>query len=493
MMRVLSVSMFFLFMTGCFAPGQRLAFPAGPISVDDGVRAYDVDGNGRIDYRIAPGESGRLDLLEYDDDEDGIADRVYRLSDYAPDSVPHLIVLFDSIPFAPAVARSQEQGWTWFDPPVKVIPPFPTMSPVIFSCLLGAPPQAGAINQYYDRAAGRRVNRIFERATGDSNPWERRLHYRLKYWQNGLAFLNPRPWFAAELALAKPAFDASPDRVTIVYFASTACMISTYGEQGLAECLDGLERLCMQVLYERRGAVKISVVADHGHTLCPGTRIDVPGMLRSAGFRPTDRLREDTDVVVEQDGLVNYAGVHTIRPAEVARALAARDEIELAMYLHGERVIVRSAKGAAAVERRGGLYRYLPIDYDVLDLDPVVQSLHAAGKADAEGWASHEDWFNATMDHRWPDAPSRVWGAFHGIVVNTPDVMMVTRRGYYTGLPSMDRFVDMASTHGGLDQDDSATVLLTMTGRGPAGKRAVRTEQVMMMIEPSYDPSRLRR
>jgi hypothetical protein len=46
----------------------------------------------------------------------------------------------------------------------------------------------------------------------------------------------------------------------------------------------------------------------------------------------------------------------------------------------------------------------------------------------------------------------------------------------------------MASTHGGLDQQDSAAFVMSMTGRvsGP-----LRTGDVMRTIEPRYDSSHL--
>lgn len=471
---------------GCAFPSDRLSFPPAMDSTPVG-RAFDTDRDARADFWLRPDSQGRLRVLAYDDNADGTPDRVYqRPSD--PAAVPHLIILFDSIPFEPVARRAA--GWSWFDRPVKVIPPFPTMSPVIFSRLLGAPPLGGAINEYYDRAAGKRASRLSQRVRGDGNPWERRLHYRLKYWQNGLSFLAPRRWFRADLARAKAAFDASTDRVTIVYLASTAGLVSKYGERGVEECLDGLDQLVMQVMHERCGAVEISVVADHGHNLRPGVRIDLGGILGAAGFRPASRLRGPDDVVVEQDGLVNYAGVHTRRAADVAAALAARPEIELAMYLEGERVMIRGERGRAAVEERHGRYRYTVIDGDVLGLRADAESLAAAGKADADGYVSAEDWFEATIDHHYPDAPPRLWEAFHGIVVNIPGVLLTTRPGYYAGLASMDWWVDMASTHGGLDQRDSVTFLLTTTGRAPA---PLRIERVMRTIEPTYNPDVLRR
>ncbi|MCC6660295.1 MAG: hypothetical protein IT437_05360 [Phycisphaerales bacterium] len=475
-------------MAGCVLPSDRLAFPA-PLASTPAERAFDTNADGRPDFWLLPDARGRLRELAYDDDADGAPDRVYE-PPRDPDAVPHLIILFDSIPYEPVAQRAADAAWTWFDPPVKVIPPFPTMSPVIFSRLLGAPPLPGVINEYYDREAGRRADRLSERVRGHGNPWERRLNYRLKYWENGLSFLYPHRWFRVDLARAKAAFDSSPDRVTVVYLASTAGLVSKYGLAGVNECLDGLDQLVMQVLYERRGAVEVSVMADHGHNLRPGTRIDLAAILKGAGFRPSGRLRTPDDVVIEQDGLVNYAGVHTRRAADVAAALAARPEIELAMYLDGDRVIVRGEHGRAAIQERGGRYRYTAIDADVLALLPAADSLAADGRADADGFIAAGDWFNATVNHRFPDAPPRLWEAFHGIVVNTPDVLLTTRPGCYTGLSSFDWWVDMASTHGGLDQQDSATFLLTTTGRATA---PLRTESVMHAIEPEYNPGILRR
>ncbi len=489
MIRITLCLMLMMMCSGCVAPSEHLRFPSSAHSTTSLERRFDINGNGKTEFSIVV-EHDRVNRLEYDDNEDGAIDRIYRLSDYSNDDVPHFIILFDSIPFAQVSERYSKADLAWFDPPVKVMPPFPTMSPVIFSRMLGAPPQPGAINQYYDRRSGKRVNRLFERTTGNPNSWERRLHYRLKYWENGLSFLEPRRWFRAELVRAKEAFDKSPDRVTLAYFASTAGMVSKYGREGVDECLDGLEQLCLQLLYERNGAIKISAVADHGHTLRPGTRIDLETMLRTARFTPADRLTRANQVVIEQDGLVNFAGVHTWQPDAVARLLASQPEIRLAMHMNQDAVVIRDATGSVAIEARGDRYRYRPIDADIFRYTSVMDAMRAQGTMDAEGYATADAWFNATIDHEWPETPPRVWKAFHGIVVNTPDVMIVTAPGFYAGLSSFDWYVDMASTHGGLDQIDSATFLLTMTGRA---NRPLRTEEVLKTVEPSYNPSTLRR
>ncbi|CAG0990522.1 hypothetical protein PHYC_02270 [Phycisphaerales bacterium] len=471
----------------CTARGPSLAFPQSPLERTEHLIAFDADHDGIAEFSVRTGPDGRFDVLGYDDNRDGSDDRVYRLSDYANEDVPHLIILLDSIPYQELADRYEQARWTWFDPPRKVIPPFPTMSGVIFSRILHAPPLGGMINQYFDRERGTITNRISQRAGGAENPWEQRLHYRLRYWENGLSFLEPRSWFRVELERARQAFERSPDRVSIVYLASTAGMLSKHGAQGLQEVLDGLEQLCLSILHSRRGAVKITVMADHGHRLQRGRRIDLPSLLRHAGFYPSTTLASDNAAVVELDGLVNYAGVHTRQPAQVAGALVSNPEVELAMYLEQDHVIVQSRAGRARVDLLDARLKYTPIDADVLGYQPVIDTLRAAGKLDADGFASDRDWFDATVDHHWPDAPARLWEAFHGLAVNTPDVMITTAPGCYAGLASMEWFITMASTHGGFDQKDSATFVMTMTGRAT---RPMRSAEVLPIVEPTFSPDR---
>jgi hypothetical protein len=470
---------------GCFAPRERLSFPTRPMQRADDTRTYDVDGNGRVDFRLRIDEHGTWDIIAYDDDEDGVDDRVFRLSSYAPEKVPHVILLLDSIPWSTVAKRHERGDWPWFDPPVKVIPPFPTMSGIIFSAIVHAPPLPGMINRYYDRRESGMNNLIVKRAFGAENPWHRRLDYGATYVENGQAFLEPRPWCAAEMSRAKRAVDADTDRVTIAYVASSSGMLSVFGEQGANEVLDWIEPFCMQLLYERQGALKISIMADHGHNYLPGKSFDLPKALSNAGFHVGKRLRNVDDVVMDIDGLVNYVGVHTKRPAEVAQVVAAQPEVQLAMHLQGERVIVRNSKGSAVVEQRGGRIRYTPIEADVLECASIAAKLTEEGQAESEGFIDPKSWFDATVDARFPDGPCRVWNAFHGLVVNPPDVMITLQDGYYTGLGFLELFVDMQSTHGGLDQINSATFLMSMTGRA---NKALRSEDALQTIEPGYTP-----
>lgn len=470
---------------GCMVPSDRLTFPAAPLRADETGWLYDVDNNGVVDFAARAGDDGRITALAYDDDEDGVFDRVYRLADVDDERVPHLILLLDSLPYEAAAAAHAAGALPAFAAPRKVIAPFPSMSELIFSTLLGVPPPPGMINRYYDRRTGGIENRIVKRAFGARNPWQLRLHYHIAYWENGLTFLKPRPWYGAEMRRVKDALDESPDRITVVYVASTAGLVSKYGAEAFEEVFTEIHRLVMQLLYERCGALQVSVVSDHGHNLVPAKRVSLDHTLRAAGFRVTNRLRGDRDVVYDIDGLVNYLGINTRRAAEVADTLLpAHPELELAMYLDGTRVVVRDRSGAAVIERRGERLRYAIDTADVLGYTPVLEALRAAGKVDEAGWVGDRDWFEATVDHYWPDAPRRLWDAFHGNAVNTPELMLTFRDGYCTGLDSLAIFVTMRSTHGGLHQADSAAFAMSMTDRlyGP-----MRTRDVLAVLEPAYD------
>lgn len=465
---------------GC-APGARLTFPQSPLLVTENVTWYDVAGDGRGDFALIADGDGRVRTIGYDDAGDGSFDRLYRLDEYANESVPHLIILFDSIPFEAVHQRYEDGAWRWFDPPEKVIPPFPSMSGLIFSQMLGAPPMPGMINRHFDPRAGQTRNMIVQRAFGHRNPWQKRLHYHAAYSENGRAFIWPRTWFHAELARVRDVFDASPDRITIIYLASSSGMVSRFGKDGLEEVLNAIDQLTLQLLYERRGAVKISILADHGHNMVATERIQLDETLREAGFNPTSGLDGPNDVVVEMDGMVNYIGIHTTQPQRVADALLARHEVQLAMYQDGSRIIVRNEQGSAGIERRDGAFRYAPLDHDVLDYATLLEQFAEYGMADAEGFVGDVHWFEATVHHEWPDAPRRLWDAFHGIAVSTPQLMLTLHDGYSTGLALLDLFIEMASTHGGLNQVNSATFVMSMTGRAEGPMRAM---DVLRTIEP---------
>lgn len=471
------------------ADDTPLTFPEQPLRRTADEQAFDVDGDGRVDFALRRAADGRFDHLLYDDDQDGHFDREIDRGDFDQRRLPHLIVLVDSIPLRVAAERHAQGLGGWFHAPVRVVPPFPSMSVVSFAELLGAPPMKAAVERYLDLGTGVVENQMVARAFGYEHPWHLRLSWYLRdYLSVGATYVAPDAWIAHEIGRIKQTFDASPQQVVVCYVSASSGMLSVHGHAGAERSMQLLEQLCLQLLYERQGALDITLVSDHGHNFARSQRIDVEAWLAEAGFDVGDEVRDDDDVFVELDGLVTYFGVHTRQPPAVIDSVLAHDEIELATWLDGDLVMVRDRFGAACVERRGDRLRYTPIDRDVLGLVPVLDELRRAGAVDAAGFVADRSWLLATCEGAWPDAPRRLWDAFHGQVVYPSRVMFTVRDGWYAGMAVFDPLIDMASTHGGLNDINSDAMLLT-TVDGVSGP--LRAREVLSRVEPRYDPQRL--
>ena len=466
---------FILCLTGCAAPRARLTFPTVPLKQSGNLIWYATHGDGRPDFALSLDPQGNVAAVCYSDHRDGSVDRVYRLADYADRDVPHAIILLDSIPYQSMADAYAAGRFRWFHSPQKVIAPFPSLTEICYSDVLHAPPLAGMIDQSYDPRRNAKRSAFWERVKGYTQPWEHRLDYHATFFEFGLSFLDPRPWYAAELERCRAAIDATDKQTTIVYAGSAASLVCKYGRPGVAETLHGAERLCLQLLYERHGAIKMSMMADHGHNLMQSKNVPVSQWLTSAGLHPSDSLRRDDDVVLEVNGLVTYAGVQTTQPTRVADALLSHPQVELAIYMQGDRVIVRDATHFAAIDCRDGRVGYTPIDGDVLGYVP----LHT-------GFATDEDWLSNTADDHWPDLPRRIWDAFHRTAVVPPRVMFTLKDGYCAGLKQFESFIDMASTHGGLNQINSATFVMTMCADRPLGP--MRSRDVLNWLQSGFEP-----
>lgn len=470
-------------LAGCAAPSARLTFPSHPTSRSSNEVWYAMNGDGKPNFGLSYDDHGNVDALLYDDLENGTVSRIYHLSNYSDGDVPHVILLLDSIPFHSMVERYDAGDFRYFGPPCKVIPPFPSLTEICYSSVLHAPPLPGVIDQSYDPKTRAQRTEFWARVEGALQPWDQRCDYRATFLEGGLSFLHPRPWYAAELERARAAIDKSPNRVTIVYIGSAASMVCKYGTPGVEEVLDGADRFCLQLLYERHGAVKISMMSDHGHNLMRSKNLPIAQYLADAGFHPSDTIASPNDVFLEVNGLVTYAGVVTLQPKRVAKVLTSHPEIELAAYLDRDRLIVRDRNGTAAIECRDGLLRYAPIDRDVLEYSSILPRL----KRDSDGYATDADWLAATADATFPDGPRRLWDAFHITAVNLPRVMFTTKDGYCAGLARYESFITMESTHAGLNQINSATFLMTMTHQKL--DHPLRSRDVLGAIEPGFEPT----
>ena len=185
--------------------------------------------------------------------------------------------------------------------------------------------------------------------------------------------------------------------------------------------------------------------------------------------------------------MVTYAAFFTQKPEEVSRVVLQDPAVTIACFPKGDSVIVQTLDGRAAIQRRENRYRYEVESGDPLLLLPILSNLQSQGKIDADGFIEDRALFDATVTHEYPDPLRRVWLAFHGIVKKPADLIVCLRDGWCHGSDFFEVTIGGAtSTHGSLNQLNSATFVITMLGELPS---ALRPEEVM----PALDKLRMNR
>lgn len=475
--------------SGCAGPGPKLA-PVAPlesVSTDTGEveHRYDMNNDGRPDYAEVLNADGRIHSLRFDTDDDGILEAtVDRLGSGASVGDRQLVVLLDSIPYGVVRDAWQAGRFRLFPPPSRVISPFPVMTDLSFSEFFGVSPSPGAESEYYD---GKILHGGYDVYAAEGNAgWIDHTDYHLQFIAHAVAYLWPDIWYGHELGKIQRHFFRGQENPFVGYVVTTSGLGATQGRSGHQSALVRLDRFCQAVMFELRGRVQITLMSDHGHCLLPSKRIPLSDLLKKFGYRVTSRLRGPDDVIVPEFGVVNFAGVYTKSPGSVARDLIGVDGIELTTFLDkDDSVVVQSRDGLARIRRSaGGGYAYDCEQGDPLQLLPVVDALRRNGEVGPDGSIADDALFDSTKDHLYPDALHRLWRAFHGLMVNPPDVMISVQDGWHCGSALMTRLVDVSAAHGSLNAESSSGFVMTTNGQLPEVIRmeALRAELVRLGV-----------
>lgn len=501
----------------CAGPAPRL-FPAEPVARRDlstaGVELqYDTDNDGTADFAERLSPEGRIVALRYDAaNTDGATNgNIVDLDALKADDCRELLIIVDSVPFDLVEAARDAGRFRLFYPPGRIISPFPVMTDLCLSEFFAASPCPGVESKYFD---GQGLTDGYGTYMGHTNrPWLRFVDYHLDHRLHGAAYLRPVAWLDHELRRIQELFRESTPRTFAAYAVSTSGIGMRRGREGHVAGLARLDRFCQFMVHETHGRVRITLMSDHGHNLARTRRVDLTRWLEQKGFRPADSLRQPGDVVIPEFGLVSCAAVHTREPEKVAAAAVGLEGVDLTVYRErgahydeerpqsdsgtgvppvippaeppchtspgepresapsagrlAESIVILGADGRATLERRGDAYRYIAEIGDPLKLDPILERLRSDGRVDADGFVADSVWFDATADHVYPDAAHRLWRAFHGLVGQTPDVLVSLKDGYHHGSPFMSAILAPAAVHGNLLTSGSSGFVMTTAGPLP--------------------------
>ncbi len=471
---VLVFSPGWLFLSGCGV--SAVMFPAKAIAAGDTRADYDTDGDGKADFFYLFDPAGRIDRIAYDRNGDGEPDEIIHLDAVSPRFCRHLVLVLDGFPLD-VVREFYDSGHLrMFGRPAVVIPPYPVMTDLCLEDAFGYMPCAGFEAKYYHRTKRTVVGGTSNYLAGKNEPFVKIIQYRAAPLDDGTAYMNPEALFEKELADVKRLWDRRETMEVIAYFVSTAGMGSRFGKEGQLITLRRLEQFIGQILMETHGLVKVTLFADHGQTNTPYNLAGLDKHLKARGWRPVNRLRQDKDVVIIKFGLVTCAAFNALNPAKLADDLLAAESVELASYVEGDAVIVRTKDAKAVIKSTDGK----TFEYEPLVGDPL--------KLTGKGRINGRELLKAATDSKcgYPDALYRLWRAHFGLVENPPDVIVSLFDRYCTGSGFFSGVMKRASTHGGLNWKNSATFIMSTAGtiKGPLRSEDIPDEMRRIFNRP---------
>jgi hypothetical protein len=376
-----------------------------------------------------------------------------------------LLLCLDGVPHEVIETAKQRGLFDSFGSPSRLLSPFPTMTNIALSAMLGATPPLGYESLYFDKSARELrggVRKYIGWRTPDKIPssYMDELDYQEPLAFEFLVYVAPEKVWRTDMRRFRERFREAPQ--TSDYFAflkGTDGLLHIRGPKHLAVALESLDKILREIKTTCGRETEIVLFSDHGMNLRENRRINLQTHLRahdfSVGSSFSDRSR--AKVVVPAFGLCGYAAIYCWDEgvvADVANSLVELEGVDFSIHKDGPQAIaVTGANGVARVERKQAngetSYRYLTSEGDPIRLTPTLEGLRQAGKLDVDGFASDQDWLESTANHIYPDPLANLYASLHTQrVKHTADILVSLQDGYYYGWSPFARLTRLAATHG---------------------------------------------
>jgi len=403
----------------------------------------------------------------------------------AADSRPRrLLLCLDGVPHRLIEAAKTRGLFDGFGPPTRLLSPFPTMTNVALSAMLGASPPAGYESLYFDRNAGELrggIRKYIGRRTPDKMPssYMDDLDYQEPLPFEFLIYVAPESIWRADMQRFRERFRAAPQtRDYFAFLKATDGLLHAQGPGPLTVALESLDQILREIQNYCGAETEIVMFSDHGMNLEENRRVNLATTLGRKGFQVVSQFTRNKrrELSIPAFGLCSYAAAYCgdqEAVPDVASALIDTPGIDFLVYKNGSEAVLESSRGRAVIERGGHDYRYLNTNGDPLELEATVKKLRDEGKLDQEGFAADSVWLEHTSAHRYPDALANIYASlFAPRVKHTADILISLHDGYYYGWSPFGRFVRLAATHGNALQSSSNAFLMSTHRHLPAYVRA---------------------
>jgi hypothetical protein len=349
--------------------------------------------------------------------------------------------------------------------------------------VLHAAPVPGYEHIYFDRGANRIRGGFWITLTGLDIPYIHALDYDTPGWAKIVHFVVPHKAFRADVGRFRDDFLASSAPVFLAHIAASDGLLHVNKMETAEPLLTEFENALSEIYFKSRGDLGVIVFSDHGNTETPSREVPVETFLAKRGWHIRESVKGSRDVAIPSYGLVAFAAIYCqpeaieaiaeeLRVIEGADVIVSRSQDRSLDGRADLKATVRAAGSVATAELAwspdGMRYRYVTRDGDPLGLVPVFDSLNAAGKLDADGFASDADLFAATSLASFPDPAARIRAWTMNQVRNPADILVSLKPGYYHGIESFRHIVNLAGTHGGLERSGSLGFAMATYPLAPA-------------------------
>jgi hypothetical protein len=406
-----------------------------------------------------------------------------------------LLLCLDGVPFE-VIRRAKERGlFDSFGAPARLLSPFPTMTNVALSTMLGATPPLGYESLYFDRdECGLRggVSKYIGRRTPDKVPssYMDDLDYQEPLPFEFLVYVAPEAVWRADMRRFRDKFHAAPqNRDFFAFLKGTDGLLHIRGPRRLGVALESLDRILREIVMVCGSETEIVLFSDHGMNLQENKRVHLQTHLKLRGYQFSNELKQHRKktVSIPAFGLCGYAALYcgdTDSLSSVAGDLSDLEGVDFSLFRSGpESVTITGAAGVARIHRRSTgpvSYRYEQLEGDPLQLDAAVRELTHDDAYDAAGFASDESWYEKTADHLYPDTLSNLFHSLYSPRVgHTADVLVSMRDGYYYGASLFGHMVKLAATHGNAMRASTNAFLMSTHQVVPAAVRASAAKQYL--------------
>ena len=400
-----------------------------------------------------------------------------------------LLLCLDGVPYEIIKAAQARGLFARFNEPAGLLSPFPTMTNIALSTMLGATPPLGYESLYFDRdrqelCGG--VRKYIGRRTPDKVPssYMDELDYQEPLPFEFLVYVAPDAVWRADMRRFRERFRRAPhSRDFFAFLKGTDGLLHIRGPQKLHVALQSLDKILTEIQDVCGAETEIVLFSDHGMNLEENRKIHLQTHLRASGYKVKDRFergRGAHSIAAPAFGLCGYAAIYCADetdPATVADALTTLEGVDFSLYREGATaIVVRGARGTARVrcEMNGHTrYSYEKLTGDPLQLAGVQRALYDAGELDARGFASDTSWYAQTAGHMYPDALANLFQSLHAPRVrHTADVLVSCHDGYYYGASLFSRLTRLAATHGNALRASTTAFLMSTHRQFPAHVRA---------------------